>query len=370
MKYILDINHIGRPLLHIKVWFIYSVYIFLLNLLTSKEVNPLFVLLYVVPFIGLFYFFLYSFKIIERNVYKGVSFIIILFLTLLSLSYLLLVKILPYFSIVLTTKSFSTKALLQAIIIEFIKYFIYALLYYIIKELIERNTRLRKIKEEKYNLEIQKKEEELKNAELTRKELLTQKEKIQYQYAFLRAQINPHFLYNTLNVLFSQALPLSESLANNILKLSDLMRYSLDNIETENMRVPLQKEIDHLLTLLEIHELRFSTSKFINYQLKGDTDNFFVPPLSIITVVENAIKYGDLSDPEFPLLLNIDTTDNSLKFKSVNKKNVINNSLKIMSHNVGLSNLRERLDFGFKDKYKIDIVNSDKFYTFEIKIEK
>ena len=77
---------------------------------------------------------------------------------------------------------------------------------------------MRKIKEEKHILEIQQKEHELETAELTQKELILQKEKIQYQYAFIRAQINPHFLYNTLNVLFSQALPLSEDLANNIMK--------------------------------------------------------------------------------------------------------------------------------------------------------
>ena len=152
------------------------------------------------------------------------------------------------------------------------------------------------------------------------------------------------------------------------MKLSDLMRYSLDNVETENMKVPLQKEIDHLLTLIDIHHLRFSNSKFIDYSLNGSTENHFLPPLSIITVIENAFKYGELSNPEFPLIIKIDTTSDSLYFTSRNKKK--KNSVEVLSNNVGLDNLSKRLDFAFRDKYKIDITNDNDFYTFELTIKK
>ncbi|WP_187019138.1 sensor histidine kinase [Flavobacterium muglaense] len=235
-------------------------------------------------------------------------------------------------------------------------------------ELIEREKRIQKIKEEKHILEIQKKEQELKNGELIQKDLLAQKEKIQYQYAFLRAQINPHFLYNTLNVLFSQALLLSEDLANNIMKLSDLMRYSLNNVETENMKVSLQQEIDNLKTLIEIHHLRFSNSKFIDYTLNGDTENHLIPPLSIITVVENAFKYGELSNPDFPLIIKIVTTCDSIHFICKNKKK--KNTVEILSNNLGLDNVSKRLDFAFKNKYRINITNDDDFYTFDLTIKK
>lgn len=362
-----NINHINKPATHIKAWLIYIVYVYLLNLLTNKEINPLFIFIYVVPFIGLFYIFLLVLKLSNTSIYKIIFFIVTLFIIFLGVSDLLLVKILPYFGIVLTTNSFTISALIQSLILMFVKFLTYALLYSIINKLFDREKRLRNIKEEKHVLEIQKEKQALKNAELIQKELLAQKEKIQYQYAFLRAQINPHFLYNTLNVLFSKALPLSEELANNILKLSDLMRYSLDNVETENMKVPLQKEVEHLLTLLEIHSLRFSDSKFIDYKLNGSTENIYIPPLSIITIVENAIKYGDLSDPKFPLTIRIDTIRDLLHCMIRNKKN---NNVKVMSHNVGLSNLRQRLDFAFKDKYEINIIDDDNFYTFEITVKK
>lgn len=368
MKNILNTGRANKPIMHIIAWSIYTMYVYLLNLLTNKELNPLFILVYIIPFSGLFYLFLYGFKIVKKNIYAGILFIAILFVTFSGTAYLLLIRILPHFGIILTTSSFSAKSFLQSIIIEFIKFFTYALLYHIIKELIVREKRIQKIKEEKHILKIQKKEQELKNAELIQKELLAQKEKIQYQYAFLRAQINPHFLYNTLNVLFSQALPLSEDLANNIMKLSDLMRYSLDSVESENMKVPLQKEVDHLQTLIDIHHLRFSDSKFIDYSFNGTSENHFIPPLSIITVVENAFKYGDLSNPKFPLMIKIEITSDSLYFTSRNKKK--KNDVKVLSNNVGLDNLSKRLDFAFKDQYKIDITNDDDFYTFELTIKK
>ena len=368
MKNILNISYTNKSLLHVGSWLIYIIYVYLLNLLTNKELNPLFIFVYIIPFIGLFYLLLYGFKIAKKNIYIGGFFLVFLFVGFSGIAFLLLTKTLPYFGIILTAESFSIKVFFQSVIIEFIKFFTYALLYHIIKELIDREKRIRKIKEEKHILEIQKKEQELENAELIQKELLAQKEKIQYQYAFLRAQINPHFLYNTLNVLFAQALPLSEDLANNIMKLSDLMRYSLDNVETENMKVPLQKEIDHLLTLIDIHHLRFSNSKFIDYSLNGSTENHFLPPLSIITVIENAFKYGELSNPEFPLIIKIDTTSDSLYFTSRNKKK--KNSVEVLSNNVGLDNLSKRLDFAFRDKYKIDITNDNDFYTFELTIKK
>lgn len=368
MKKNLNISHANKLLLHLGAWLIYITYVYLLNLLTNKELNPLYVFVYVVPFIGLFYLFLNCFRIAKKNIYTGIFFVIILFVVFSSLAYLLLIKLFPYLGIILITSSFTVKAFLQSIILEYIKFFTYALLYHIIMELIEREKRIQKIKEEKHILEIQKKEQELKNGELIQKDLLAQKEKIQYQYAFLRAQINPHFLYNTLNVLFSQALLLSEDLANNIMKLSDLMRYSLNNVETENMKVSLQQEIDNLKTLIEIHHLRFSNSKFIDYTLNGDTENHLIPPLSIITVVENAFKYGELSNPDFPLIIKIVTTCDSIHFICKNKKK--KNTVEILSNNLGLDNVSKRLDFAFKNKYRINITNDDDFYTFDLTIKK
>lgn len=368
MNKIFNLSHVNKSILHLGAWLIYIFYVYLLNLLTNKDVNIIFVIAAVLPFIGLFYLFLYSFRIAKKNIYYGIAFLATLFLSFSGLAYVLLVKVLPSFGVVLTTETFSAKGFLQSVIIEFIKFFTYALLFYIIKELIDREKRMRKIKEEKHILEIQQKEHELETAELTQKELILQKEKIQYQYAFIRAQINPHFLYNTLNVLFSQALPLSEDLANNIMKLSDLMRYSLDNVETENMIVPLQKEIAHLKTLIDIHQLRFSNSKHIAFELNGDVQNHLVPPLSLITIVENAFKYGDLTKKENPLEIKISLHQDKMLFFCRNKKK--KNNVNVVSNNIGLDNLTKRLDYAFKDKYEITTDNADEYYTFKLTIYK
>lgn len=368
MNKIFNLSHVNKSILHLVAWLIYIFYVYLLNLLTNKDVNIFFIIAAVLPFVGLFYLFLFCFRVAKKNIFYGIFFIIALFISFSGLAYLLLVKVLPSLGVVLTTETFSTKGFLQSVIIEFIKFFTYALLFYIIKELINREKRMRKIKEEKYALEIQKKEHELKNAELIQKELILQKEKIQYQYAFIRAQINPHFLYNTLNVLFSQALPLSEDLANNIMKLSDLMRYSLDNVETEKMIVPLQKEIAHLKTLIEIHQLRFSNSKYIDFEIIGDVENHLVPPLSLITIVENAFKYGDLSNKETPLEIKVFLHQDKMQFVCRNRKK--KNNVNVVSNNIGLDNLTKRLNYAFRDKYEITTDNSDLFYTFKLTIHK
>src|SRR5690606_8010228 len=104
-------------------------------------------------------------------------------------------------------------------VLGYIQYYAYAVLYFAISNFIKKEREYRKVQEEKFY-------KERENARLKEQELNTQKEKLQAEYAFLRAQVNPHFLHNTLNTLYSQALEHSDILASNISKLSNMMRYS------------------------------------------------------------------------------------------------------------------------------------------------
>ncbi|EKB54132.1 sensor histidine kinase [Bergeyella zoohelcum] len=344
----------NKVILHIIGWVIYVIYLYSLNLLTSNDISILSVVLPLIPFIGMFYAFLYLFRKFNDNKIGGIFCIVLLLLFFIMIAYGLIRYIFPYLGLYLLVDGFNLQSFIQEIIRYFIQFFIYALLFFIVEELLRKERKVLELEKEKYILEL--------------KQLEIQKEKLQYQYAFLRAQINPHFLYNTLNVLYSQALPISDDLANNIMKVSDLMRYSLDNIELENMSIPIHKEIEHLDILLSIYKLRYSNEIYVNKNIKGEDKYHYVPPLSLITIVENAFKYGVISDANNPMLIDIIFEENALLFICKNKKRKsISNAV---SHNIGLSNLEKRLNFAFENKYQIDIDNTEDFYTFKLKIYK
>ena len=259
----------------------------------------------------------------------------------------------PRFGINIKSDSFSFAAYSQEVIIATFKFFVYALLYFVIEEWLKTQQNLKNSELERLKID------DLKN----KKELET----IKYQYAFLRTQINPHFLYNTLNVLFSQALKVSQPLAENILKLSDVMRYALDNSDENNGKVLVQKELDHLQRVIDIQQMRFSDRKQISFKINGEIKDQKIPPLSLITLVENAFKYGDLNDPAHPLEIKISVTEKIVCLKLKNKKRKI--SSEIVSNNIGINNLRQRLDHAFPQKYKLSIQNEQNFYHLQLEIQ-
>ena len=273
-----------------------------------------------------------------------------------SLAYLYIYWFLPNNGVILfKSKEFNT--FFHNAILGYVQYFAYAVLYFYYREAINKELELRNVQKEKL-------QKVLENSVLKQQELQSQKEKIQYEYAFLRAQINPHFLHNTLNVLFSQAMDYSQELADNILKLSRIMRYSLESLEYESGKVSIQKELEHLQTLLEINNMRFGDSKTIEYSVDGQITGQMLPPLSIMTIVENAFKYGDLKDPSSPMQIRIVLKTNEIYFFCRNKKK--KNNILLSSTNIGIANLSKRLDVTFKDMYEMKAYDELEFYTFEL----
>lgn len=347
-------------LLHIGIWLIYASIIWGINFLGESHTGYLKTVSFLAPYCIIFYINVYFLNLYEK---KGLLWSVSLFVvTLLAISlfgYFYVYYMLPNYGI----KVFETKEFvwfLQNTLLNYFHFFTFSILYFFIQRTTRSEKRLRVVQKEKFQKEIE-------NENLKRQELSAQKEKLQYEYALLRAQINPHFLHNTLNILFSQALDYSEDLANNILKLSRIMRYSLESVDYESGKVSVDKELEQLKTLLDIHNLRFGESKVIDYTVEGRSNGQVLPPLSIITVVENAFKYGDLKDPLYPLQIKVKLEPNEIYFwcKNKKKKNVTN----ISSTNIGLTNLTKRLEVSFKDNYSIDVTNEEEFYTFTMHIK-
>ncbi|MGC8751442.1 sensor histidine kinase [Hydrotalea sp.] len=276
-----------------------------------------------------------------------------------SARYLYVYTILPSFGMVFY-KSEDFHVFLVEAIVGFVRIFSFALIYFYLKQLFEKEYTLRKLQEEKAA-------RELENAYLRQQELKAQKEKLQYEQALLRAQINHHFLHNTLNTLFSQALDYSPELADNILKLSDLIRYSIESLDFESRMVRVRREISQLQTFIEIHNLRFKNNRIINLEITGEMNGQSVPPLSFITLVENAFKYGDMSDPQNPLIIKINLFENTVHFYCKNK--IRQDSSCATSYNIGLKNLKRRLDITFEGCYNLFLSKCDGFFISQLTIK-
>ena len=186
------------------------------------------------------------------------------------------------------------------------------------------------------------------------------------EFNFLKLQINPHFLHNTLNALFAQSMPLSEHLANNIMKLSSMMRYSLQSIEAEDGRVLLKDELQHLHNLIDIHQLRYNNKLHISFEQSGTSVHQMIPALSLIIAVENAFKYGDLKNPAYPVKIFLKTELDSILFTCMNKKKKNTNEI---SFGLGLSNLKKRLDYICSGNYSLILKNENEFFYFELTLK-
>lgn len=210
-----------------------------------------------------------------------------------------------------------------------------------------------------------KKEKELRETEL--KKLLAEQEKLDAEYAFLRAQINPHFLHNTLSFFYAKSLGCSEELSTAILTLSDIMRYSLEGGEDDNGTVPLDKEVEHLQKVIAINQLRFNHKLQVQFKITGNMDNIRIIPLIFITLVENAFKHGELTNPAYPLSISFEISPDGrqLHFSTFNKKKT---GPKELSHGIGINNMRKRLERAYKDGYTLTIKDEGEFYSADLLI--
>lgn len=157
--------------------------------------------------------------------------------------------------------------------------------------------------------------------------------------AFLKTQINPHFLYNTLNMLYGMAYVVDKALANSLLKLSELMRYMLR--DTLDGQVALDAEIEYLINFLHLYRLRYPGRLCAKLTVQGDSASRRVAPLLLIPFVENAFKHGVLDDPATPVRMHLALTANIIEFTVENQCHDYQTDA---ASGIGLVNLRRRLE--------------------------
>lgn len=195
--------------------------------------------------------------------------------------------------------------------------------------------------------------------------LQLEKEKLHYEYSFLQAQINPHFLFNALNFFYSRTIPYSKEVSGGIMKLSEIMRYALENHEDNEGKVPLLREVNHVQNVIDINQLRYSNKLQINFTIQGNPEPVRIIPLVLITLVENAFKYGDLTDPNYPLQVKLCIADEEKKLAFIvrNKKNKNPVGLSI---GIGMKNIRNRMQWAYQHNYRLTVTDDEDFYSVEL----
>ncbi|MGC4036061.1 MAG: histidine kinase [Chitinophagaceae bacterium] len=345
--------------IHAGAWLLYGSFIHIANYITKPDIRIVTTIFFLLPFCLTFYVSVYCLSLYKKiGIVWGIASFFIVFFIMSLLGYCYIYLLLPTAGIRLYSGA-NFRDFIKGAVLGYVQYFSYAMLYFYVRQSFKKERQLRSLQEEKLR-------NELENSNLRQQELKSQKDKLQLEYAFLRSQVNPHFLHNTLNVLFSQAMEYSQDLADNISKLSRIMRYSMETVEYESDKVYVQKELENLQLLIEINNMRFANSKAIEYNVRGEVHNQMLPPLSMITIVENAFKYGDLKDPSNPLRIKVQLQPGKIYFYCRNKKK--KNNLELSSHNIGITNLAKRLDVAFKGKYKMDTADEEEYYTFELTI--
>jgi len=185
----------------------------------------------------------------------------------------------------------------------------------------------------------------------------------------LKAQVNPHFLFNSLNNLYSLALDKDERTPGIILRLSEMMRYLL--YESNANFVPLEKEIGHLHNYVEMQKLRVGEQVNIHFEVTGEPAGKQVAPLLFLLLVENGFKHGIKGDTEGTFIhVQLQITENQLVFKTKNNKGAVDDVEKGQySGGVGLENLRRRLNLLYPGKHQLVITDGISTFTAVLKIE-
>ena len=192
-------------------------------------------------------------------------------------------------------------------------------------------------------------------------------EKLTSELGFLKSQINPHFLFNTLNNICSLARKKSDETESALIKLSDIMRYMIDDSKED--KVMLSKEIEYLQNYIDLQRMRLSGKVRIDFTITGDTESHQIDPLLLIPFVENAFKHG-VSYLEEPLIrISLAVSDSRLSFHVENTKFRNKGDDLRAEPGIGLRNVRRRLELLYPGRHELRITEEDELFRVDLTIQ-
>lgn len=194
----------------------------------------------------------------------------------------------------------------------------------------------------------------------------SERERLLAEVSFLKAQINPHFLFNTLNGIYTLVLKKSDRAAESVSKLSALMQYVAT--DATNEKVSLENEILYITNYIELQKLRLTNTTHVNFSLEGNPSALQIEPLLLITFIENAFKHGVSTEKESEIQIAMTINEGDFRLHVRNSK-----SLKIIqgSNNsgIGLENTINRLKKSYPYHHTLNISEDKASYTVDLLLQ-
>jgi len=185
------------------------------------------------------------------------------------------------------------------------------------------------------------------------------------ELAQLKSQVNPHFLFNSLNSIYSQAMAKSDQTAESVAQLSDIMRYVTDVSEKDS--VSLSEELEYVRNYVDLQRIRLTQKTSVKFEIQGDSAGKRIPPLLFINFVENAFKYGVSNETEGAILFKFTVTEKELELMVENNKaKQVKSGDKMNSS--GIKNAKKRLDLLYGLNYFLEIKESDVAFRVDLKV--
>lgn len=192
-----------------------------------------------------------------------------------------------------------------------------------------------------------------------------EQEKVTAQLQLLKAQLHPHFLFNTLNNIYGFALDRSHKTPQLILKLSSLLSYMLYECKTDE--VLLEKEVEIMKNYIDLERERYGDKIDISVNFEGAIRDRFIAPLLILPFLENAFKHGTSEQIENPWMsIDMAVKDSVLKCKVVNSKNEV---VPIHEKGVGIDNIKKRLELLYPGKHELKLADEGAFFVVALVLE-
>ena len=211
-------------------------------------------------------------------------------------------------------------------------------------------------------LVIQNYKSTLRDEDLKNKFLQTQLQLKEQELKYLKMQIHPHFLFNTLNTLYGFALKKADEAPDMILKLSSLLDYIL--YQVEKPEVLLVNEIQHIEDYISLEKMRFQDSLNVKFSKEIHNDSLLISPMIFLPFVENTFKHGMQINGILTIDINIKTSENSIDFSISNSHKNFMKSKK----GIGLTNIKKRLTMLFQNNFTLETKSSNNVYEVQLKI--
>lgn len=227
-------------------------------------------------------------------------------------------------------------------------------------------SRTRNLRLERDRLQLEK-----ANLDLHTRSLQLQKDNLDLELSFLKSQINPHFLFNTLNAIYTRAVDVDDQAADLVLKLADLMRYSL--YESSKEKVALASEIEYIENYLDLEKARFGEKVNIRLHREGPMSDCLIAPLLLVSFVENAFKHGQ-GKSKLGSYVSISVVLNGpkLHFSVKNGLPASSPSTPATQGNVGgfgLANTGKRLRLLYPERHQLSIRQSETEFSVDLVID-